>query len=65
MSTTIDLIRGHTYRVDSSRKGKFTGMLVIADETWATFEITSGKARRCTNAFKSLSWIARLALRRW
>lgn len=44
MSTTIDLIRGHTYRVASSRKGKFTGVLVIADETWATFEITSGKA---------------------
>ena len=39
------LIRGHVYLVNSSRKGTFVGMLVSADETWATFEITAGKAK--------------------
>jgi len=39
-----DLIRGHIYKVASTRKGKFTGMLTYADDTWATFEITKGKA---------------------
>lgn len=41
---TTTLTTGHTYRVASTRKGKFTGKLVHHDETWATLEITSGKA---------------------
>ena len=41
---TTSLTTGHTYRVASSRKGKFTGKLVRQDDTWATIEITSGKA---------------------
>jgi hypothetical protein len=44
MSTTTDLIVGRTYHVASRRKGKFTGKLVSQDDTWATLEITSGKA---------------------
>ena len=33
-----------TYLVKSSRKGTFFGLLKFHDETWATFEITAGKA---------------------
>lgn len=44
MSTTTNLIRGHSYKVASTRKGTFTGQLVVADDTWATFEITKGRA---------------------
>lgn len=39
-----DLIRGHRYLINSQRKGTFMGELVTADETWATFRITAGKA---------------------
>ena len=35
---------GKTYHVSSRRKGKFTGKLLSADDTWATFEITAGRA---------------------
>jgi uncharacterized protein (UPF0179 family) len=38
------LTTGHTYRVASTRKGKFTGKLVHQDDTWATIEITKGRA---------------------
>ncbi len=38
------LTTGHVYRVASARKGKFTGKLVRADDTWATLEITAGRA---------------------
>ena len=34
-----------TYQGNSSRKGKFTGLLVAHDYTWATIEITDGKAQ--------------------
>lgn len=38
------LTAGKSYLVNSSRKGTFIGRLVSADETWATLEITGGKA---------------------
>jgi hypothetical protein len=41
---TTTLTPGTTYNVVSSRKGAFTGKLVSADDTWATIEITSGRA---------------------
>lgn len=41
---TTTLTPGHTYRVASTRKGKFTGKLVRQDDTWAIFEITAGRA---------------------
>lgn len=44
MSTTTNLTVGNAYRVASTRKGKFTGKLISADSTWATLEITKGKA---------------------
>lgn len=44
MSNT-DLIRGHRYLINSQRKGTFVGELVCADDTWATFTITAGKAK--------------------
>ena len=34
---------GKEYAVKSRRKGNFSGRLKSADDTWATFEITSGK----------------------
>jgi hypothetical protein len=34
-----------TYLVTSSRKGTFAGKLTSCDTTWATFEITAGKAK--------------------
>lgn len=40
-----ELQNGATYKVNSSRKGKFTGLLVAHDDTWATIEITDGKAQ--------------------
>lgn len=36
---------GEVYLVTSSRKGTFVGKLTSYDETWATFEITAGKAK--------------------
>lgn len=39
-----ELHNGRTYRVVSSRKGTFTGKLISHCETWATLEITRGKA---------------------
>lgn len=39
------LTNGAIYLVNSSRKGTFAGMLVSHDDTWATFEITAGKAQ--------------------
>ena len=42
--TTTELILGKKYNVASTRKGKFTGLLTHSDDTWATFEITGGKA---------------------
>jgi uncharacterized protein (UPF0179 family) len=44
MTTTTTLTTGYTYRVASTRKGKFTGKLVHQDDTWATIEITKGRA---------------------
>lgn len=41
---TTTLTVGKTYRVASTRKGTFTGQLVSADNTWATFKITKGRA---------------------
>lgn len=43
MSTHIEV--GKTYRVSHSRKGAFTGRLLGVDDTWASFEITEGKAK--------------------
>lgn len=40
-----ELQNGAIYKVNSSRKGKFTGLLVAHDDTWATIEITDGKAQ--------------------
>lgn len=39
------LQNGATYKVKSQRKGSFTGLLIHHDETWATIEITDGKAQ--------------------
>lgn len=36
---------GATYQIRSSRKGEFTGRLLHHCETWATFEITDGRAK--------------------
>lgn len=36
---------GKIYRVNSSRKGVFTGIVTQACDTWATVLITSGKAK--------------------
>ena len=44
MTTTTTLTIGHVYRVASTRKGKFSGKLVHQDDTWATLEITAGRA---------------------
>ncbi len=38
------LQNGSVYTIVSSRKGKFAGRLIRHDDTWATFQITSGKA---------------------
>ena len=38
------LENGAVYAVSSQRKGNFTGRLVSHDDTWATLEITKGKA---------------------
>ena len=35
---------GKTYRVTSSRKGQFTGIVTYEDDTWADVLITTGKA---------------------
>lgn len=43
--TNADLIRGHRYLINSQRKGTFVGELVSADDTWATFRVTAGKAK--------------------
>lgn len=40
-----ELQNGATYKVKSSRNGKFIGLLVSHDDTWATIEITDGKAQ--------------------
>lgn len=42
---SADLIRGHRYLITSQRKGTFVGELVCADDTWATFTVTAGKAK--------------------
>lgn len=42
---TDTLTIGDTYRVTSSRKGTFTGVLTYADQTWADILITGGKAK--------------------
>jgi hypothetical protein len=44
LTTATDLKPGTSYRVNSSRKGVFTGRLVRADATWATFVVEMGKA---------------------
>lgn len=36
---------GKTYKVNSSRKGRFTGVITSVDDVWATVLITSGKAK--------------------
>lgn len=38
------LTNGATYQVNSQRKGKFVGRLISHDDTWATLEVTQGKA---------------------
>ena len=40
-----DLLDGQEYRVASSRKGSFSGVLTSHCETWATFRITRGRAK--------------------
>lgn len=40
-----ELQNGANYKVNSSRKGKFTGLLVSHDDTWAIIEITDRKAQ--------------------
>lgn len=44
MNRTTTLEAGRIYRVISDRKGRFVGKLVRHDDTWATFEITAGRA---------------------
>lgn len=36
---------GKAYEVNSSRKGKFTGVITSLNDEWATVLITNGKAR--------------------
>lgn len=43
-ATPTTLTLGKTYKVNSQRKGKFTMRLTSFDDTWATGEITDGKA---------------------
>ena len=43
MNTTIEV--GKTYRINSTRKGLFTGIVTRHDETWADVLITAGKAK--------------------
>jgi hypothetical protein len=40
----MDLQIGKEYLVSHSRKGTFTGRVKAIDDTWATLEITSGRA---------------------
>lgn len=40
-----NLTPGRRYLVNSSRKGMFMGELLNMDDTWATFRITSGRAK--------------------
>lgn len=40
---------GKSYRVSSSRKGVFTGVVTKACDTWATILITGGKAQAMMN----------------
>ena len=40
-----DLKVGTAYTINSTRKGVFKGLLTSVDDTWATFLITSGKAK--------------------
>lgn len=40
----MELQIGTEYRVDHSRKGTFDAKVKATDGTWATLEITSGKA---------------------
>lgn len=42
MKTILEV--GKTYKVNSSRKGVFTGQLLGFDDTWASLLITGGKA---------------------
>lgn len=41
----MELENGKTYLVNSTRKGTFAGRLLTHDDTWATFEITGGRAK--------------------
>lgn len=43
--TSAELTIGKTYKVNSSRKGVFTGILTKCCDTWATLLITHGKAK--------------------
>lgn len=43
MSTDIQV--GNAYHVNSSRKGRFTGIVTQACDSWATILITGGKAK--------------------
>jgi uncharacterized protein (UPF0179 family) len=36
---------GETYQVNHTRKGTFTATLKSADDTWATLEVKTGKAK--------------------
>ena len=42
---SVDIKVGQIYRVTSSRKGTFVGILTRFDATWADVLITSGKAK--------------------
>lgn len=44
MSTQNEIHDGKEYLVNSDRKGTFLGTLKSHDDTWATLEITGGKA---------------------
>lgn len=45
MTTTTAIEAGRTYRINSSRKGTFIGVVTSLDDTWATVLITNGKAQ--------------------
>lgn len=42
---SADVTIGQTYRVNSSRKGVFTGVVTQCCDTWATVLITNGTAK--------------------
>ena len=52
---SADLTIGKTYQVNSSRKGKFTGIVTQCCDTWATVLITSGKPVHSSQSMEAVA----------